>query len=72
MDNANEDFWLQISSGGGYTTVEEWNLNDEFVNNSREFDAVTIQGPFSANTRLRFFVAMPLPTMIGYILMMLK
>ncbi|MEZ4794653.1 MAG: T9SS type A sorting domain-containing protein [Flavobacteriaceae bacterium] len=54
MDNANEDFWLQISSGGGYTTVEEWNLNDEFVNNSREFDAVTIQGPFSANTRLRF------------------
>ncbi|MEZ4778189.1 MAG: T9SS type A sorting domain-containing protein [Flavobacteriaceae bacterium] len=55
MDNANEDFWLQISSNGSsYTTVEEWNRDDEFVNNSREFDAVTIQGPFTANTRLRF------------------
>lgn len=55
MDNSNEDFWLQISSNGSsYTTVEEWNRNDEFVNNSREFDSVTIQGPFSATTRLRF------------------
>ena len=56
MDNANEDFWLQISMDGGssYTTIEEWNRNDEFVNNVREFDAVTIQGPFTSNTRLRF------------------
>lgn len=56
MDNSNEDFWLQISTNGGssYTTVEEWNLNDEFVNNVREFDQVTIAGPFTTNTRLRF------------------
>ncbi|RMG28706.1 MAG: T9SS C-terminal target domain-containing protein [Bacteroidetes bacterium] len=60
MDNANEDFWLQISTNGGasYTTVAEWNLFDEFVNNVREFDVVTITaasvGGFSANTRLRF------------------
>ena len=56
FDNSNEDFWLQISTNGGssYTIVEEWNLNDEFVNNVREFDAVVIPGPFTANTRLRF------------------
>jgi hypothetical protein len=56
MDNANEDFWLQISTNGGssYSTVEEWNLNDEFVNNVRYNDAVVISGPFSTNTRLRF------------------
>ena len=56
MDNANEDFWLQISTNGGssYTIVEEWNQGDEFVNNVRENDAVTIPGSFSATTRLRF------------------
>ncbi|MDW3197376.1 MAG: zinc-dependent metalloprotease family protein [Cytophagales bacterium] len=56
MDNANEDFWLQVSTNGGssYTIVEEWNQGDEFVNNVRENDAVTIQGPFTSNTRLRF------------------
>ena len=56
MDNSNEDFWLQISTDGGasYTTVEEWNRNDEFQNNQRYFDAVVIPGPFTSNTRLRF------------------
>ena len=56
MDNSNEDFWLQVSTNGGssYTTVEEWNQGDEFVNNVRENDAVTIPGPFTATTRLRF------------------
>lgn len=56
MDNANEDFWLQISTNGGstYTTIEEWNLGDEFQNNQRYFDAVVISGPFTSNTRLRF------------------
>ena len=56
MDNSNEDFWLQISTNGGssYTTVEEWNRNDEFVNNQRYFDAVVIPGPFTNNCRFRF------------------
>lgn len=56
MDNSSEDFWLQISSDGGstYTTVEEWNTNDEFVNNQRYNDQVIITGPFSSDTRLRF------------------
>jgi len=56
MDNSNEDFWFQISTDGGasYTTVEEWNRGDEFENDIREFDAVTVAGPFSTNTRLRF------------------
>ncbi|HFA51197.1 MAG TPA: T9SS type A sorting domain-containing protein [Bacteroidetes bacterium] len=56
FDNSSEDFWLQVSTNGGstYTTVEEWNLNDEFLNNQRKFDAVVIPGPFTSNTRLRF------------------
>lgn len=56
MDNSNEDFWLQISTNGGstFTTIEEWNRNDEFVNNVRYFENVVIPGPFSSNTKLRF------------------
>ena len=56
MDNSSEDFFLQISTNGGssYTTVEEWNRGDEFENNIRYNDAVTIQGPFTSNVRFRF------------------
>lgn len=51
-----EDFWLQISTDGGstFTTIEEWNRGDEFVNDVRENDQVIIPGPFSSNTQLRF------------------
>ena len=51
-----EDFWLQISTdnGASYTTVEEWNRGDEFQNNQLKSDAVTITGPFTHNTRVRF------------------
>ncbi len=56
MDNSSEDFWLQISTNGGssYTTVEEWNRDDEFVNDEFKTDQVVISGPFTLNTRLRF------------------
>ncbi|WP_298777893.1 S8 family serine peptidase [uncultured Polaribacter sp.] len=56
MDNANEDFWLQISDDGGatFTTLEEWNLTDEFVNNTFYSDSVEITGDFSATTKFRF------------------
>lgn len=56
MDNSNEDFWLQVSTNGGasYYTVEEWNLGDEFVNNVRYNDAVTLVGTFTSNVRFRF------------------
>lgn len=56
MDNSNEDFWLQISSNGGssFTTFEEWNQGDEFINNQRYNEQVIIPGPFTANTQLRF------------------
>ncbi|VGO18849.1 CBM96 family carbohydrate-binding protein [Pontiella sulfatireligans] len=57
MDDNSEDFWLQISTDGGatYTTVEEWNLNDEFVNNQFYYESVTIfNRPLSNQTRLRF------------------
>jgi hypothetical protein len=56
MDNSNEDFWLQLSTDGGatFTTVEEWNRDDEFVNDVFYTDVVIIPGPFTANTKLRF------------------
>jgi hypothetical protein len=56
MDGPAEDFWLQISTNGGasYTTLEEWNRDDEFVNNQRYSDQVVVPGPFTATTRLRF------------------
>ena len=57
MDNAAEDFWLQISTDGGssFTTVEEWNLNDEFVNDHFYTDSVTITGhTLTDQTQIRF------------------
>jgi hypothetical protein len=56
MDNPDEDFFLEVSTDGGstFTIVEEWNLGDEFENEVRYFDAVSIPGPFSANTQFRF------------------
>lgn len=56
MDNSNEDFWLQISTNGGssFTTVEEWNRDDEFVNDQHYSDQVIIPGPFTSTTQLRF------------------
>lgn len=56
MDNSTEDFWLQISTNGGasFTTVEEWNLGDEFQNDRRYNDKVVIPGPFTSSTKLRF------------------
>ncbi|MEM6633241.1 MAG: discoidin domain-containing protein [Bacteroidota bacterium] len=55
FDSSAEDFWLQLSSNGGssYTTVEEWNLGDEFQNNQRQNAFVTLSGPFATNTRFR-------------------
>jgi len=56
MDNSNEDLWLQISTNGGasYTTIQEWDTNIDFVNNVREFEVVSVSGPFTSNTRFRF------------------
>jgi len=56
FNNANEDFFLEVSSDNGttYAIFEEWNFGDEFQNNTREFDAVSIAGPFSANMKFRF------------------
>ena len=56
FDNLNEDFWLQISTNGGttYSTKEEWNLTGEFLNDERHNEDITISGPFTSNTRIRF------------------
>jgi|GEM_PF-3307519 len=51
-----EDFWLQISTDGGatYTIAEDFVRGVDFVNNVREFETVSLYGPFSNNVRLRF------------------
>lgn len=51
-----EDFWLQVSTDGGniYNTVEDWIAGAEFENGVRNVESVTIEGPFSSNTHLRF------------------
>ena len=56
MDTEDEDFWLQISTDGGasFTTVEEWNKGDEFLNFDRHEESVTIPGPFTSTTQVRF------------------
>lgn len=57
MDRNTEDFWLQVSTDGGrtYTTVEEWNLNDEFVNKQFCQDTVILSGhTLTDQTRIRF------------------
>jgi hypothetical protein len=57
MDKTTEDFWLQISTDGGitFTTVEEWNLKDEFINGKFYQESVIIAGYTLTNqTRIRF------------------
>ena len=51
-----EDFWLQISLDGGNTFVliEEWNRGDEFNNDEFKVDQVSVSGPFSTDTQIRF------------------
>ncbi|MEL6924054.1 MAG: zinc-dependent metalloprotease, partial [Bacteroidota bacterium] len=55
MENG-EDFWLQISTNGGasYSTVEDWVRGIDFDNGEAISESVTVTGPFSANTRVRF------------------
>jgi subtilisin family serine protease len=56
MDNASEDFWLQISTNGGssFSTIEEWNRDDEFVNDQRYNETVVYAGLLSSATKFRF------------------
>ena len=53
---SDHDFWLQLSTDGGstYNLVEEWNYGDEFNNEESKFDTVSVYGPFTSNTLLRF------------------
>ncbi len=56
MDDANEDFWLQISTDGGvsFTTVRDWDYSVDFENDQPNSESVVIDGPFTSNTQLRF------------------
>jgi len=56
FNNSTQDFWLQLSTDGGttFTMVEDWIYTVDFDNDVREFENVTIAGPFTNQTRLRF------------------
>ncbi|MCB0641844.1 MAG: T9SS type A sorting domain-containing protein [Phaeodactylibacter sp.] len=51
-----EDFFLEVSTrrSSDLTPVGNWASGADFSNNVREFESVTVTGPFSANTRIRF------------------
>ena len=57
MDNANEDFWLQISTNGGssFTTKKAWARDTDFVNGKFYHETVVIDDvSLTANTKIRF------------------
>jgi len=56
MDNSSEDFWLQISTNGGgdYTTIQTWAKEIDFNNNTSYAESVSVAGPFTATTKIRF------------------
>lgn len=51
-----QDFWLQISDDGGasFSTIETWKYVDDFVNNTRVFESIFVEGPFTSTTQIRF------------------
>ncbi len=49
----NEDYFVEINTGGGYTTIANYARGVDFNNNTRYTDAITVQGPFSSATTLR-------------------
>ena len=51
-----EDFWLQISTDGGnsFQTLASWEKGIDFLNGERHLEEVSIKGPFTEQTHLRF------------------
>jgi len=54
MDNSNEDFFLEINTGAGFVVVQNWAFSVDFVNNTRYDEVVSVAGPFSSSTVIRF------------------
>lgn len=52
MENG-EDFWLQYSTGGGYSTVASYVSGSSFVNGNFYQASMVIPGPFTSNTTFR-------------------
>ena len=52
---AGENFFVEISTDGGttYSTVKQYFVDTDFVNNTRYFEDLTIIGPFTNTTRFR-------------------
>lgn len=53
MENG-ENFFLEYSTGGSYTSVANYVSGSSFVNGNFYAGSVTIPGPFSSNTTFRF------------------
>lgn len=56
--DANEDFWLQVSTDGdsSFSTIETWVRDTDFNNNTGYNESVTITGTFTSTTQIRFRV----------------
>lgn len=56
FNSNHQNFVLEISTDGGnnYSLIKEWHYLNNFNNNSRVFENVNIEGPFSDHTRIRF------------------
>ena len=52
MENG-EDFWLQYSTGGGYSTVANYVSGGSFTNGNYYQGTMVIPGPFTSNTTFR-------------------
>jgi len=52
MENG-EDFWLQYSTGGGYSTVASYVSGSSFSNGNYYQGTMVIPGPFTGNTTFR-------------------
>ena len=53
MEN-NEDFWLQVNDGSGWSTVASYARGSGYSNNQRYNDTVTINGIGGSNVQFRF------------------
>ncbi len=53
MEN-NEDYFIEMDRGNGYEVLANYARGVHFDNDTRYSDAITVAGPFSASTTIRF------------------
>ena len=54
FDSSNEDFFLQIHDGGGWSNIKRWREGIDFENGEFHHEEVIIAGNLGSNTKVRF------------------